>query len=152
MQCLSFQESSACLGWDGRPFIVQRKLIYTWKLERASAGSRPASFDLSAAFSSGLQWGFSVVIHLRPSQCLLSPSLLCACLSSLPHSSPVPCAMGEVYVLYLLATAVLRHPQGSQSKVGPLLKFSLPVAWERCCFLGGMPSPMWQQLSSIFID
>lgn len=41
-----------CLWWDGRPMIVQRKRIYTWRLERARAGGSPGFFDVST-FSSG---------------------------------------------------------------------------------------------------
>lgn len=81
---------------------------------------------MSALSLVGFSGGFYVASHIHAPQCLFSPSLLCACRSRLPHSSPAPCTMGEVYLLYLLATAASGHPK-AQSKVGPLLKSLLPV-------------------------
>lgn len=106
-----------CLGWDGRPFIVQRKLIYTWKWKRASAVGCPGFFDGSALSLLGFRRAFRVVIHLHAcGLCLLSPSPLLgpAFLLPLPPPSPVPYASREVYLLYLLAAATLGHPQGSE--------------------------------------
>lgn len=111
-----------CLGWDGRPFIVQRKLIYTWKWKRASAVGCPGFFDGSALSLLGFRRAFRVVIHLHAcGLCLLSPSPLLgpAFLLPLPPPSPVPYASREVYLLYLLAAATLGP--------SPRLRASWPV-------------------------
>lgn len=144
-----------CLGWDGRPFIVQWKLIYTWKWKRASAVGCPGFFDGSALSLLGFRRAFRVVIHLHAcGLCLLSPSPLLgpAFLLPLPPPSPVPYASREVYLLYLLAAATLGHPQGSEHGGTTAQSFmaclcSKPsllerVSWERSCFLGSMPSPV----------
>ena len=45
-----------CRWWDGRPVIVERKLIYTWKLERARAGGASGIYDVFT-YSTGIQQG-----------------------------------------------------------------------------------------------